>query len=218
MINVILIDDHQILLDGIKALLKSEEEINVVGEATNGEELIELITTTPVDVVLLDIHMPGKDGFEITSFLKAHHPDVKVIVLSMLNNDNYVHKIIAAGAEGYILKSAGKEELCSAIKLVARGVRFICADIAIDLLKRTQALEFSAVRAPRENKEYKELSKREIEVLSLIAEGYTNAEIANKLFTSKRTIETHRQNLLDKTQSRNTACLIKYALQNGIIV
>ncbi|MCC9135925.1 response regulator [Pontibacter silvestris] len=218
MINVILTDDHQIIRDGISALLEMEETINVVGEASNGNELIALLATTPVDVVLLDINMPEKDGFETTVYLRTYHPDVKIIILTMLNNISYVHRLMAAGALGFILKSAGSEELCGAIKLVAKGLRFVCADIAMLLLDKAQAKElFPSAEQKGDDKEYKDLSKREIEVLSLIAEGYTNAEIANKLFTSKRTIETHRQNILDKTQSRNTANLIKYALKNGII-
>lgn len=216
MINLIVTDDHKIIRDGIKSLLRSEQTIQVVGEAANGNELISLLATTPADVVLMDINMPEKDGFETTQYMAEHYPNIKVLVLSMLDHESYVNKIMNAGASGYILKNAGREELCSAIQLVARGIPYICSEVAMDLLKKTH----SSAPAPsglRTDMETKDLSKREMEVLALIAEGYTNAEIADKLFTSKRTIETHRQNLLEKTNCKNTATLIRYALQRGLI-
>ncbi len=218
MVNVILTDDHKIIRDGIKALLHDEENIKVIGEASNGNELIKLLAQQPADVVLMDINMPEMDGFETTRYLKDHFPDVRVLVLSMLDSESYITKIMEAGATGYILKNAGKEELSSAIQLVASGTPYICSDVAMGLLRRTNVnapMAFAGSNTSATGQ--KELSKREIEVLGLIAEGYTNAEIAEKLFTSKRTIETHRQNLLEKTQTRNTATLIKYALQKGII-
>lgn len=219
MIKLILTDDHQIIRDGIKALLKDEQKIQVVGEASDGNELIELLTTTSADVVLLDISMPKRNGFETIRHVRQHYPEVKVLVLSMLTHETYVNRMLEAGASGYVLKNAGKEELSSAIGLVAAGTPYICSEIAIDLLKKNAAISTpSNVNKVEVLKEqHKGLSKRELEVLHLIAEGYTNAEIARKLFTSKRTIETHRQNLLEKTQMKNTATLIKYALQQGLI-
>ncbi|WP_114779555.1 response regulator [Botryobacter ruber] len=217
MINVILTDDHQIIRDGIKALLSNDPSIAVVGEASNGNELIDLLAVTVPDVVLLDINMPERDGFETARYLKENFPSIKVLVLSMLDSDSCVNKIISSGADGYMLKNAGKEELRCAIQLVASGTPYICSNLALDLLKRVQLSAVPANGTKTSEKGGKELSKRELEVLVLIAEGYTNAEIAEKLFTSKRTIETHRQNLLEKTQTKNTATLIRYALKNGII-
>ncbi|MFD2247371.1 response regulator transcription factor [Pontibacter ruber] len=216
MINLIITDDHKIIRDGLKSLLRGEESIRVVGEASNGNELISLLATTPADVVLMDLNMPEKDGYETTKYLAEHYPKVKVLVLSMLDHESYVNRIINAGASGYILKNAGKEELRSAIQLVAAGTPYICSEVAMDLLKRSHAPASTSVSIPTTSGT-KDLSKREMEVLALIAEGYTNAEIADKLFTSKRTVETHRQNLLEKTNSKNTATLIKYALQRGLI-
>ena len=212
MVNLIITDDHKIIRDGIKSMLRSEQAIQVVGEASNGTELIDLLATTPADVVLMDINMPGKDGFETMEHLAAHFPAVKVLVLSMLDHESYVNRMMNAGAWGYLLKNAGREELSSAIQLVASGTPYICSEVAMDLLKRT-----NSPAGLRAEPGIKDLSKREMEVLALIAEGYTNAEIADRLFTSKRTIETHRQNLLEKTNSRNTATLIKFALQRGLI-
>ncbi len=219
MIKLILTDDHQIVRDGIKALLKDEQKIEVVGEASDGIELIKLLDTTFADLVLLDISMPNKDGFETVQHLKSHYPNLKVLVLSMLTQESYVSKMLEAGASGYILKNVGKEELTSAIGLVASGTTYICSEIAIGLLKKNGVDPGIANggKAEVSKEQQKSISKRELEVLTLIAEGFTNAEIADKLFTSKRTIETHRQNLLEKTQMKNTATLIKYALKQGII-
>lgn len=217
MINIILTDDHQIIRDGLKALLKEEDTIQVIGEASNGDELVKMLPTLTPDVVLMDMNMPMKDGFETTKFIKENYPDVKVLVLTMLNHESYINKMMDLGAFGYVLKSAGKDELCTAIKLVANGTPYICAEVALELLKKVQNPVAFAANTSQPAKGMKDLSKREVEVLGLISEGFTNAEIADKLFTSKRTIETHRQNLLEKTQTKNTATLIKYALLRGLI-
>lgn len=219
MINIILTDDHQIIRDGLKALLKEEETIHVIGEASDGDELMRMLPALTPDVVLMDMNMPMKDGFETTKLIRENYPDIKVLVLTMLNHESYINRVMDMGAFGYVLKSAGREELCTAIKLVASGTPYICAEVALELLKKVQnpLTYLSDAGATRADKGMKDLSKREVEVLGLISEGFTNAEIADKLFTSKRTIETHRQNLLEKTQTKNTATLIKFAMLRGII-
>ncbi|RDC63489.1 response regulator transcription factor [Adhaeribacter pallidiroseus] len=215
MIHILLVDDHKIIRDGIKSLLKDEATIEVVGEASNAQELIEILPEKEVDVIIMDLNMPVMDGFEGTKYIKENHPDKKVLVLSMLDNENYISKVMDAGASGYILKNTGREEMIYAITTIAAGNLFICTEIALNLLKRVQSstakIENNGTRQPGD------LSKREIEVLRLIAEGLTNAEIADKLFTSKRTIESHRQHLIEKTQAKNTAALVKFALEKGII-
>lgn len=212
-IRVILTDDHNIIREGLRSLLEDDEETEVVGEASNGKELLELLEHTPADVVLLDINMPVMDGYEAAKQVTEHFPDTKVLALSMLNSEPFVQKMMENGASGFILKNTGKAELRSAIKLVASGSQFMCADLAIKFLHKTSAPEEESEKSSRGSV----LSKRELEVLGLIAEGFTNAEIADKLFTSKRTIETHRQNILEKTNAKNTANLVKYAIQNGYI-
>ncbi|MBO0356906.1 response regulator transcription factor [Hymenobacter sp. BT186] len=215
MIRVLLTDDHTILRDGIRALLSQQPDLEVVGEAGNGQELLELLVDTPTDVVLMDINMPVMDGFATIEHLREQYPDVRVLVLSMLNHENYVHRMLEAGATGYVLKNADITEITHAIRTVAAGRPFLCTEIGLDMLYkivRTTALPTDATR-PKTG----ELSKRELEVLRLISEGMTNAEIADKLFTSKRTIETHRQNIIEKTQAKNTAALIKYAVSNGLL-
>lgn len=213
-IKVILTDDHKIVTEGISLILENEEEIEVVGVAANGQELLTLLENTPADLVLLDIHMPVMDGCDAARLVQEQYPATKILALSMLEKEQYVRKIMDAGATGYILKSAGKSELVAAIKLVASGNKFMTAELFNRLLASSDQddseRELTRARADK-------LSKRELEILNLIAEGFTNAEIADKLFVSKRTIETHRLNILDKTKTKNTANLIKYAISQGYI-
>ncbi|QHL89214.1 response regulator [Nibribacter ruber] len=215
MIKVILADDHTLIRDGLKSLLKSDRSIQVIGEAENGVQLLELLETLTPDVVMLDLNMPVMDGFKTLEQLKVKYPQVKVLVLTMLDQDSYVTKVRTAGALGYVLKTAGRTELIHAIKTVAEDNSYICSEVALNLLNRVNNGPGDQPEA--NSKGPSDLSKREMEVLRLIAEGYTNAEIADKLFASKRTIESHRQHLIEKTKAKNTATLIKYAIQQGLI-
>lgn len=217
MVKLVLTDDHKIIREGIRALLTHDDSIEVAGEAASGKELLELLSHTPADVVMLDISMPGMDGFATMKLLRENHPDVKVLVLSMLDNEQYVHQMLEIGAAGYLLKNTSVQEMQSAIKLIAGGMQYISPDLTLNLLRKVKNSPYSLVNQEMSKKPYKELSKREMEVLQLISDGHTNAEISEVLFTSKRTIETHRQNLLEKTQTKNTAALIKFAVLNGII-
>lgn len=214
MIRVFLTDDHTILRDGIRALLSLQPDLEVVGEASNGEELLSQLATTPVDVVLIDINMPVMDGFTTMGHLRESYPDVRVLVLSMLDHESYVNRMLEAGADGYVLKNADIAEISHAIRTVAGGRPFLCTEIGLDML---QKLVRNAPPSDGTRPRSGDLSKRELEVLRLIAEGLTSAEIADRLFTSKRTIETHRQNIIEKTQAKNTAALIKFAVSNGLL-
>lgn len=217
MIRLFLADDHRLIRDGIRALLKTDETIQITGEAATGTELLEKLEIIPADVVILDIQMSGMDGFETIRILRHKHPDIKVMVLSMHENERYVQQMMESGAAGYLLKTTNIEEIRQAIRLVAEGMQYISSSLTLSLLlKPVQGVVPSAKSAGINNENFN-ISKREREVLHLISEGFTNAEISEKLFTSKRTIETHRQNLLEKTRSRNTAALVKFAMLNGII-
>jgi DNA-binding NarL/FixJ family response regulator len=216
-IKVLLADDHKIIRDGIKSMLRAEQAIEIVGEAANGRELVGLLPDLATDLILMDVNMPEMDGFETTAYIAQHHPSIKVLVLSMLDHERYITKMLEAGALGYILKNTGREELTHAIKTVASGNLYICSEIAINLLKRSHPTPIKYPIPTNDPTTAAKLSKRELEVLQLLAEGLNNTEIAEKLFTSKRTVESHRKNLLAKTESKNTAALIKYSLSRGII-
>lgn len=214
MTRLLLVDDHTIIRDGIQALLADVPDFQVVGQARNGRELLDQLPDTPTDVVLMDLNMPVLSGFEAIPLLREQFPEVRMLILSMLDHEKYVHQALEAGALGYILKNASKEEIVYAIRTVASGRPFLCTEVGMSLLNKlvqAPAAPAAGVKKPSD------LSNRETEVLRLIAEGLTNAEIADKLFTSKRTIETHRQNIIEKTQAKNTAALIKYAMETGLL-
>ncbi|MDU0369663.1 response regulator [Hymenobacter endophyticus] len=221
MIRILLTDDHAILRDGIRALLAREPDMEVVGEATNGQAMLELLAYTPTDVVLMDVNMPVLDGFAAMPALREQFPQVRVLALSMLDHENYVHRMMEAGALGYVLKNADINEITYAIRTVAAGREFLCTEIGLNLLRRVvqrpAETTLGTLPVSKRPDTAVELSGRELEVLRLIAEGFTNQEIADQLFTSKRTIETHRQNIIEKTQAKNTAALIRYAMTQGLI-
>lgn len=218
MTRLLLADDHTILRDGIRALLSAEPDLDVVGEASNGAELLALLENTPADVVLMDVQMPVLDGFATMTELRRRFPEVRVLVLSMLDHENYVARMLDAGALGYVLKNAAISEITYAIRTVAAGGPFLCTEIGLNMLYRAVAQSGSGGGGgDTGNPGGADLTARELEVLKLIAEGLTNGEISDKLFTSKRTIETHRQNIIAKTQAKNTAALIKLAVSRGLI-
>lgn len=215
MIRIFLVDDHPIVRDGIRSLLEREPGLEVVGTAGNGQELLDQLPDIPADLVLIDINMPVLDGYATTLRLRDEYPDMQVLALSMLAEELYIGRMLEAGASGYLLKSTGKEEIIHAIRMVMEGKPFLCSEVGLTMLHKV--LDWNAGGVPAVNPKTQLLSKREMEVLQLIAEGLTNAEIADQLFTSKRTVETHRQNILEKTQAKNTAALVKIALADGLI-
>lgn len=212
MIRLFLVDDHSLVRDGMRALLAGAPDLLVVGDASNGQELLDRLPATPADIVLMDLQMPVLDGFATLPLLQEHFPKVRVLVLTMLAHERYVGQVLDAGASGYMLKSADQAEIIAAIRAVFAGKRFLCSDIGLALLQKVLHPEASA-----NTKKVDGLSYRELEVLRLIAEGLTNNAIAEKLFVSRRTVETHRQNILEKTQVKNTASLIKYAVEHGLL-
>lgn len=215
MIKVLLAEDHNIVRNGIRSLLENLPFIEIVEEATNGMEAIQKISEGIIpDIVVADINMPEMDGLTLIGRLKSLVPDTKVLVLSMLEHEKYLFKAIDAGAWGYVLKSASKNELTFAIEQVAAGYKYICTELVLKLLTRVPV---SSIGLSDEEKKISALSKREKEILTLIADGYTNSEIADMLFTSRRTVEGHRQNLIEKTGARNTAALIRLAVKTGLI-
>ncbi|HYG17777.1 MAG TPA: response regulator transcription factor [Ohtaekwangia sp.] len=210
MTNVIIADDHQMFVDGLKSLLEEEKQLSVVGEAKNGLEVLELCDCTPVDIVIMDINMPLMDGIQTTRELSKKHPAIKILGLSMYNDRDYISDILKAGALGYVLKNTGKENLLNAISTLQSGANYLSEEVSKTLLS-------SFIKSVRYEHAMEKLSDREKEVLDCIASGLTTHEIGDKLFISKNTVETHRKNLLYKLKARNTAELVNNAYKHKLI-
>lgn len=205
-IKIIIADDHQIIIDGLRSLLIKEKDIEIVGEASNGKEVIDMIQKINVDLVVLDIDMPILSGVETTKIIKQKYPNIKVLILSMYNTERFIHNIIETGADGYILKNKGKEELTLAIKYILDGDEYFGREVE-------KTFRLSQRRKNNETDKVK-LTKRETEVLKLIANGNTTPMISEKLLISHSTVETHRRNLIEKTGVEGgSKGLVRYAFQ-----
>jgi DNA-binding NarL/FixJ family response regulator len=212
-IKILLAEDHEIVRKGIKALFENSNDFNIVGEASNGKEALEKTIELHPDVILMDMTMPVMNGLECTRIIKERFNTIKILILSMHDEEQYLIEMLDAGADGYVLKSNSRDELAFAIKKIVNGGAYVSPEFTINMLAKYKAASgFSAT-----SKINVTLSPREMDVLYLIAEGLTNIEIANKLFTSRRTVETHRKRLLEKTHTTNTATMIKFAVQHGLV-
>lgn len=215
-LKVVLAEDHHIVRDGIRLLLAQEESINVVGEARNGAQVIELLTEgLEIDVVLADLNMPQMDGITLLKTLQISYPKVNVVILSMLDQQKYVFEALTEGAKGYLLKSVAVEELLFALQQAKRGQKYLCTELGLQYLEET--VHHHSKLSEFLDQSPLEFSSRELEVLHFIGEGLTNNQIADQLFISKRTVEGHRQMLVEKTGTKNTASLIRYAVVNGYL-
>ena len=208
-IKVIIADDHKIVVDGLKSLLVSEKNIEVVGEAFDGKQALHMIENNEVDIAILDIEMPVISGIALTKIIKKAHKNVKVLILSMYNTEKFVHNVIEIGADGYILKNKGKEELILAIKCIMEGDDYFGREV-------DRTFRQSQKKKNDETKNAK-LTKREIEVLKLIALGDTTPIISKKLHIAHSTVETHRRHLIEKTGVRGSKGLVKYAFENNYV-
>ena len=215
MLKIILAEDHVIVRNGIKLLLEYQSLVEVIGESSNGQGVLDLIASGVIpDIVITDINMPELDGIGLIKALKILYPSVKVIILSMIDSEKYVAQAFHEGSYGYLLKNVTEDELMFALKTVSNGTKYLCVELAQKLLDKL----IGTISAHSKQVSHRvDLTMREIEVLHLLAEGYTNQEMADKLFLSKRTIEGHRQILIDKTGSKNTAALIRFAFINGYL-
>lgn len=215
MIRIILAEDHNIVRDGIRNLLDKQPNFDVVAEATNGAEVLKMIGEgVEADVILADMNMPIMGGMELAEKLKEAGSNAKFVMLTMIDHEKYVMKAFKTGIAGYLLKNISADELVFAINHIHVDGNYICSELAMRFMHRLA--EMPATASTDDIPEV-EFTKRELEVLALTAEGYTNQQIADKLFTSKRTVEGHRQSMINKTGTRNTIALIKYALQHGIV-
>lgn len=203
-----IVDDHGIFRDGVKLVISQTKEYEVIAEAANGREFLNLLDTRVPDIVLMDISMPEMDGVKATELALKKYPKLKVITLSMFGDEEYYFKMIELGVKAVVLKKSGSTELLHAIEEVAKGNNYFSQD----LLKK---MVFK-ISSPQEKEDLK-ISSREKDVLNLICNGFTNKEIAEKLFISAKTVDRHRTSLLQKTETRNAAHLVMYSIQNKLI-
>lgn len=209
-IKVLLCDDHRIISDGLKSLLAGDTGMNCVGAVENGAEAVHAVEHLAVDVVLMDLDMPVLDGLEATERIKEKWPQVKVIILSMHDEAAMVQRMMELGADGYLVKNCGRDELLLAIRDVHAGRKHFGSALMESLLsQRTENAAQSGL--------LKDLSERETEVLAALAEGLTNKEIGDRLFISPRTVDTHRTNLMKKLDTHNIAGLVRIAIKAGLV-
>lgn len=209
MINIMVVDDHQLLIDGIKSTLDIKDGVRVVAEANNGRQALECVEGNDVHVVLMDINMPVMDGLECTKILHKRYPEIKIIALSQYPEKRFVKTMLKYGALGYLLKDAAKSELVHAIKTVFEGEQYINERLFKELnFNKTLSDSHSL---------FPQLTKREIEILTLICQEHSSQEIAEKLTISFHTVETHRANLMIKAGAKNTAGLVKWAVENELV-
>jgi DNA-binding NarL/FixJ family response regulator len=208
-IRIIIADDHQLFRNGLRMLLEASTEFEIVGEASTGEELLKILPECQADIVLMDINMPEMDGVEATRKGLKLCPSIAVIALSMYGEEEYYYKMVDAGAKGFLLKDSDISEVKDAILTVKKGGSFFSQELLYHVIQKIKHRETETKSA--------NLSKREKEILLKICEGLSNQEIAESLFISKRTVDKHRANLLGKTNSKNTASLILFAIKNKLI-
>lgn len=211
-VNILVADDHQLVIDGIRLMLLNEEDLNCCAEANNGKQVLELLETTSIDLVLIDINMPILNGLETCKIIRQKYPDIPVIVLSMLEEASMIKLAIKNGASAYLLKNAAREEVLKAIRAVLKGEKYFSADVSEIIMSSLSGRETKKKSSP-----FLKLSRREKQVLALIIEEYTTAEIAEKLFIGFGTVETHRRNLLVKLGARNTAGLVRISLEYNLL-
>jgi len=209
MIDILLADDHQIVIDGLKMLLSNEKDIRVLACANNGKEVLKAIEVQRFDIVVLDVEMPEKDGIDTALEISEKYTETKVLMLTMYNDQAFIRRLIEIGVKGYILKNKGKEELVEAIRDIASGKTYFGREVTNALISGIQSSRKKRLQT------HMPLTKREKDVLKLIADGMSTPEISEKLFIAHSTVETHRRNLIDKTGVANSKALIKWAFQNG---
>jgi DNA-binding NarL/FixJ family response regulator len=217
--RIIIADDHGVVRSGLRLLLQSSPDFTVVAEAEDGEDAVALVDRHKPDVVIMDISMPKLNGIEATGIMKQNNPDLKIIILTVHEDEEYVYQMLRAGASGYVLKSAGKKEIFAAIESALSGERFFSPGISKLIIEGFIKRDKEQLQAQEQIQTHskQQLTKREIEVLQYIAQGFTNRKIAEALFLSIRTINTHRTNLMQKLDIHDTARLVRYAIETGLV-
>ena len=210
MIEVLIADDHQLLIDGIKTTLEDVSDIKIVAEAYNGLQVLKILKEQKIDVILMDINMPQMDGLDCAKIVSKKYPDIKIIALSQFDEKRFVKRMVKNGASGYVLKDTSKDELIKAIKKVYRGETYFSDRLSINILQRE-------INQSQFDPLFPKLTGREKEILRLISFEYNSQEIADKLHVSFHTVETHRSNLISKAGAKNSAGLIRWAMENGLL-
>ncbi|MCF8301746.1 MAG: response regulator transcription factor [Bacteroidales bacterium] len=213
-INLLIVDDHQLIIDGLRSLFAEDERVEIVGGVTSGNEALKFLTEHAVDVVLADINMPKMSGIELTYQIRNAYPNIYVLALTMHDDSTLISKMIEAGASGYVLKSTNMNELVDAISAVARKEKYLSRDVQTIIMGNIYNSQ-DAITTIEPN--VVKLTPRETEILNLIAREYTNEQIADMLFISERTVETHRKNIFTKTSTRSIVGLMKYAMNHNLI-
>ncbi|MFY0592557.1 response regulator [Roseivirga sp.] len=209
MIRVFIVDDHQVVIDGLSSILSDDDNIKFCGSALNGKDAIQQLETECPDVVLLDINMPEMDGIQVVKELRKRGDEVRILVLTMHNNPQFTKELIQMGVEGCILKNAGQKELILAINEVNKGERYYGKDVSDSLFESVKKTQDAVAKV--------QLTKREVQIIKLIASEYTTNEIATELAISTHTVDTHRKNIVSKLGIKNTAGLVKFAIEKGIV-
>jgi len=209
-VKILMVDDHQILIDGIKSLLRNEQQFQIMAEALSAKEALGILEfDSNFDILITDISMPEMDGVELTKIVKERYPAIKILVLTMYNNQDVANEIIMSEAEGFILKNTGKQELVSALKALTDNSTYYSREVLANVMQKVK-------KDKQTQQETAKLTDRELEVLQLICEELSSEQIAEKLCISKRTVDTHRQNIYEKTKCKTIISLIKFALRNNL--
>ena len=214
MIHILIADDHAMFADGIASILKNEDALKVVGTCIDGPSTIEFLKKNKVDILLLDVNLPGMSGIDVCKKVTSHFKETKVLAISMFNEESFVSEILNNGAMGYILKNTGRDELLKAIDTVLSGKSYFSDDVTQTIMKGLMKQRTASKQTKRE---LPKISRREREVLELIMKEHTTQEIADQLFISLKTVESHRSNLLAKLNARNTAGLVRIAMEYNLL-
>lgn len=214
MIKILIADDHTMFVDGIESILTSEPDFSIIGRCYTGPDVLAFVQKQEPDIVLLDVNLPGKNGIDVCKELAEIKPSVKVLAISMFNEESFVSEILNNGAKGYILKNTGRDELFKAIRTVSKGDSYFSKEVTETIMK---GLMNQRKASSKSNSSIPKLSRREKEVLKLIAQEFTTQEIADNLFISLKTVESHRSSLLSKLNARNSVGLVRIALEYDLL-
>jgi DNA-binding NarL/FixJ family response regulator len=206
MIKIFIVEDHSVVIEGIRSLLQNEKDFEVIGYANNAEDCLTFFFTHTADIILMDINLPDMNGIDLCKVIKKRYPGIMVLALSTFDQGIYISKMMESGASGYLLKNSDKQEIVQALHDVANGKTYLSFEAG-------QALKLSTIK----NAGIPVLTKREKEILSLITQGLTNVQVAEKLFISVDTVDSHRKNLYNKLKVNNTATLMRYAIENKLV-